>query len=613
MKKIYFLLFVALTFSSMLSAQIELFNLGGGGAFPAGWTDTNNVTTNNIDKSTYYLLDAGSPGDEIISETVDLSSYATADFSVDIRSFDSGNHIETVVEISYDGGATYTESTLSPITTTGFTTFTYSLMNVSNQVVIRLKNNGSSNADRGIRMRNIKLVGNSSDPFISITGPNNNQVFAAGTTSVDVVIDVQNFNVAAASAGDGFIKKTLVSPGGTFLEDKFDVLDDAVAVADGENFTITFELVDNAGMSLNPVVSSTVDFSVSFPCDLQIGTITTTCDTETTGTDTYTTTIEFTGGNTSTYTLDTGGVGTISGDNPSTSATGTIIISNVNEGVDFSINFSGLLTNSGCDFNRSITSPACLPAITCPNVGSLIITEIMKNPSAVDDDLGEYFEVYNTTSSAIDMIGLVISDQGSDSHTIGSSVIVPANGYVVLGRNDDTDTNGDITVDYEYSGIVMSNGTDEIQIVCSGTTIDLVAYSDAAFPDTAGAAMELSATALNSTDNDDGANWGNAINDIGSGDLGTPGDANGFTLSVQSIDANTTFSVYPNPVNNGFVNITSQSNATITATVFDVLGKQVLNANLTNNRLNVSNLRAGIYILNINQNGTTSTKKLVVK
>ena len=66
-------------------------------------------------------------------------------------------------------------------------------------------------------------------------------------------------------------------------------------------------------------------------------------------------------------------------------------------------------------------------------------------------------------------------------------------------------------------------------------------------------------------------------------------------------------------VNNGFVNITSQSNATIIATVFDVLGKQVLNANLTNNRLNVSNLRAGIYILNVNQNGTTSTKKLVVK
>ncbi|MBQ0769949.1 MAG: T9SS type A sorting domain-containing protein [Bizionia sp.] len=86
------------------------------------------------------------------------------------------------------------------------------------------------------------------------------------------------------------------------------------------------------------------------------------------------------------------------------------------------------------------------------------------------------------------------------------------------------------------------------------------------------------------------------------------------TLSTNNIVANTTtFSLYPNPTNTGFVNIKTSSNEAITVSVYNVLGKQVINTTLNNTPLNVSSLNAGIYIVNINQNGNTTTKKLVVK
>ncbi|WP_452224937.1 T9SS type A sorting domain-containing protein [Lacinutrix chionoecetis] len=94
----------------------------------------------------------------------------------------------------------------------------------------------------------------------------------------------------------------------------------------------------------------------------------------------------------------------------------------------------------------------------------------------------------------------------------------------------------------------------------------------------------------------------------------TPGTLNVgqiFTLSVPQNEI-TEFSIFPNPTNTGFVNINTTSNEAINATVFDVLGKQVLSQTV-NDRLNVSNLNAGVYILHLNQNGATTTKKLVIK
>ena len=84
------------------------------------------------------------------------------------------------------------------------------------------------------------------------------------------------------------------------------------------------------------------------------------------------------------------------------------------------------------------------------------------------------------------------------------------------------------------------------------------------------------------------------------------------TLSIENVQTST-FNVYPNPVSNGMVTITSNTKDAMNVQVFDILGKQVKNETLTNNTLNVSNLKSGVYIVKITQNNATTTKKLVVK
>jgi len=187
-----------------------------------------------------------------------------------------------------------------------------------------------------------------------------------------------------------------------------------------------------------------------------------------------------------------------------------------------------------CSFGSTVEViiPDCFdPMPSCPNVGDLVITEIMNNPSAVSDNDGEYFEVYNPTGSGIDLLGFVIKDTTANNpnmHTISQSVTVPAGGYAVLGINNDSGTNGGVNVDYQYADFFLSNSGDEIVLECNEVVIDQVIYNNMEnFPDPNGASINLNPDNLDATDNDDGNNWCESTSDIMmNGDLGTPGAAN---------------------------------------------------------------------------------------
>lgn len=84
-------------------------------------------------------------------------------------------------------------------------------------------------------------------------------------------------------------------------------------------------------------------------------------------------------------------------------------------------------------------------------------------------------------------------------------------------------------------------------------------------------------------------------------------------LSVDTFEEDQQIKIYPNPTQTGSVTFYSLNNQAITVHVFDILGKQVKNETLTNNTLNVSNLKSGIYIAKITQNNISVTKKLVIK
>jgi hypothetical protein len=162
-------------------------------------------------------------------------------------------------------------------------------------------------------------------------------------------------------------------------------------------------------------------------------------------------------------------------------------------------------------------------------MGQVIINEIMINPAMVSDASGEWFELYNPTSLPIDLDGWVIRDDFSDSHTITSSVIIPPNGFVVLGRNADFVTNGGVVVDYQYSNFALGNSGDELIIEDQGSEIDRVDY-DLSF-DTSGKSKELSVNHLSDVLNDILTNWCDAVSVFGDGDLGTPRSLNDCVLS----------------------------------------------------------------------------------
>ncbi len=87
-------------------------------------------------------------------------------------------------------------------------------------------------------------------------------------------------------------------------------------------------------------------------------------------------------------------------------------------------------------------------------------------------------------------------------------------------------------------------------------------------------------------------------------------------LSVETFEAESTFSIAPNPAST-VINIkfsTNLNNGSIA--LYDMLGKQVLIKDLNGNNeeiLDVSNLTNGIYLLKIDSGNQSQTKRVIIQ
>ena len=186
--------------------------------------------------------------------------------------------------------------------------------------------------------------------------------------------------------------------------------------------------------------------------------------------------------------------------------------------------------------------------------GQIIVTEIIQNPSAVGDSAGEWFELHNAGSSAVDINGWKIKDDSSTSemHTINKQggLSIPAGGYIVLALNGDSGVNGGVTADYDYSTISLGNSTDGL-VLTDGSDVEqdrVVWDNGSTFPDPNGASMALKLDDQNNyLDNSVGANWCESENawQGSAGDKGTPGAVNDcmsgpttFTGAIYAIQGN---------------------------------------------------------------------------
>ncbi|WP_179333670.1 T9SS type A sorting domain-containing protein [Winogradskyella costae] len=420
-----------------------------------------------------------------------------------------------------------------------------------------------------------------------------------------------------------------------------------------------------AGTAFNTKAVTFRDFNDAAVCALSLSSTSAVCDAFTPGTDTYTATVDFSGGGTASYTV-TANSGTVdfSSGNPSTDATGTITVTGVAEGTDVIIS---VVDGALCDLSSTVTSPECLPSNTLPlyegfdyTVGNDLGTEAnwnnfsgTANPIDVVSGSLSYTGLVASTGESVFLEGGAIDSELTftpvTSGDVFASFIINVSdlsnitdttdgGYVViLGEFDarlwihpDTDPVGttyDIALTNSSSGENFSttkyNVGDDVLIVMS-YNIETGAINGWINP--AGTDLGGSAPAATLTDTDASPSSmidTFALRQDSTGEtpamifdelrIGTSwADVTPSTLSLTNVNRNA-FSIYPNPATSGIVNISSTNSEAISVQVFDILGKQVKNQTLTNNTLNVANLKSGIYIVKITQNNTSTTKKLVIK
>ena len=196
---------------------------------------------------------------------------------------------------------------------------------------------------------------------------------------------------------------------------------------------------------------------------------------------------------------------------------------------------------------RTILVGVCLlasgPALAL-SPGDLIINEVMPNPAAVPDSAGEWVEVYNPTNDPIDLLSLLIQDNVG-SHTIGTSVVVPSHGYAVLGRSDDPSLNGGVFVDYQYAGIFLANGGDEVTLLDGATVVSGMNYGSSQ----SGRSRALRCALLPTVP----ANYPSTSTALtfGDGDAGTPGAYNQIEPDLDNDGIGDSCDLFPADPTNG--------------------------------------------------------------
>lgn len=181
------------------------------------------------------------------------------------------------------------------------------------------------------------------------------------------------------------------------------------------------------------------------------------------------------------------------------------------------------------DCNAGLVEAMCndggtMRPIKVPQVGDLIITEVMADPDKVGDDTGEWFELYAVRD--VDLIGLALGRDPGDGpeQVLEASLCLhaPAGSYVVFAHSKDAAMNGQLPrMDHLFT-LSLLNTNGQLFIGTATTILDSISWTQA----TAGTSINLDPNFFDTGANDDPGNWCPGTTAYGLGDLGTPGSDN---------------------------------------------------------------------------------------
>jgi len=567
-------------------------------------------------------VDADTPGTDV-AEFIEIKH--TPNTSLD-------GHV--VVLFNGNGDASYAAFDL-----TGKTTDANGLFIITNTALV---------TGTDIDMGTSNILQNGADAVAIFTGSETDFPNGTPVTSTNLLSGV------VYDTGDGDDAVLLASIGGVQYDERENSLSDTQSIqrkADG-----TYEVKNITFRELND--TATCELSMSSPSAV--------CDAITASVDTYTATVSFSGGGDGTFvvTADSGTVDLTAG-NPTTDATGTITVTGIIEGTDVIVNVAdgGL-----CDVDYTIFSADCEPALALPlyegfdytagdfledqtnwtgfysgdNIlvggpGGLTYTGLAAQTgnhvsfegSGIDNKIeftgvssGEVFAsfIFNITdqSSITDLndggyfAALAAGDSSFDTRVW------------VHPTTDPVGTTYEISITNASSGAVFAgtyNVGDNVLIVLSyapgvGTVKGWVNPTSLGGAEPSPDFSETDASAAATIDRfiirqDSAGETPSILFDELR--IGTSfADVTPTTLSNEDYISDV-FKLYPNPAKSGLVNITSTGSETIQANVYDILGKQVINAAVASGRLDVSTLNTGVYIVKLTQGTATTTKKLIIQ
>ncbi|MCU0795088.1 MAG: Ig-like domain-containing protein [Akkermansiaceae bacterium] len=195
---------VAVFLSSPVSGQTNIAGpFAGGGALPVGWTGNNNVTANLIDRTSYWLVEAGNPGDTIVTSNYDLSTFNEVIVNVNVATFGSGTNNPLRVEISTDGGTSWSPTSYTTATPTSTTYIAGGPISISGTftATTALRFSAGTTSGRGVRIQQLQIQANSSGgdttpPAIASLSPADEATGVALTPTLTITF---NENVVAGS------------------------------------------------------------------------------------------------------------------------------------------------------------------------------------------------------------------------------------------------------------------------------------------------------------------------------------------------------------------------------------------------------------------------------
>jgi hypothetical protein len=185
--------------------------------------------------------------------------------------------------------------------------------------------------------------------------------------------------------------------------------------------------------------------------------------------------------------------------------------------------------DTGGDGDGDLEAGGSSEALPPARPGDVLVTELMTNPDALPDGMGEWIELHNPGDAPLDLGGCVLID-GDQERALPAGLLIEAGAYLVLARADAPGLAPAALVAF-----TLNNGSDRIGVRCGGVEIDLVAYGSD-HPLAAGASLSLSGDALDDVLNDDPTAWCLGAEPY-AGDLGTPGAPNPSCTSPTDADA----------------------------------------------------------------------------